>query len=118
MRPAESFIRCRDGPAMVVTSPGGPAGGIRCRQYRSGIIPGGGLGVPGSPSERTAEQMDLGQLPSLSASLPGEAMATLGGLCCCLEALCGDVTAGIVALRRQLRGPAGALTHPPSPPCY
>jgi hypothetical protein len=41
----------------------------------------------------------------------------LGRICCFLGPLCGDVSArGIVALRRQLRGLAGAARSPQPPP--
>jgi hypothetical protein len=55
------------------TSPGGPAGGIGVGNIGKGLLPPqGGAGTP------TAEQQDLGMLPSLTGGLPGEAEATLG----------------------------------------
>ena len=50
-------------------SPGGPAGGVGAG---SGQAPQSGAGMP------TAEQMDLGFLPSLAGGLPGEAEALMG----------------------------------------
>jgi hypothetical protein len=52
------------------TSPGGPAGGIGAN------APAGTM--PQQAMEPTAEQMDLGQIPTLTGGLPGEALATLG----------------------------------------
>jgi hypothetical protein len=66
------------GQGATPTSPGGPAGGIGVGSIGAGIIPGGGLGGPGSPSETTAEMQDLGQIPTLTGGIPGEAMATIG----------------------------------------
>lgn len=60
------------GQGATPTSPGGPAGGIGVSNIGKGLIAPGGAGTP------TAEQMDLGLLPSLTGGLPGEAEAVLG----------------------------------------
>jgi hypothetical protein len=52
------------------TSPGGLAGGI-------GVNAPAGT-RPQQAMEPTAEQMDLGQIPTLTGGLPGEALATFG----------------------------------------
>jgi hypothetical protein len=63
------------GMGATPTSPGGPAGGIGVGNIGTGALPPqGGAGTP------TAEQMDLGMLPSLTGGLPGEAEATLGAI--------------------------------------
>jgi len=66
------------GQGATPTSPGGLAGGIGVGNIGTGMLPGtagvgGGIG-----SEPTAEQQDLGQIPTLTGGLPGEALATLG----------------------------------------
>jgi hypothetical protein len=60
------------GQGATPTSPGGPAGGIGVGNIGKGMIAPGGAETP------TAEQQDLGLLPSLTGGLPGEAEATLG----------------------------------------
>jgi hypothetical protein len=60
------------GQSATPTSPGGPAGGIGVANIGQGMLPTSGAQTP------TAEQQDLGMLPSLTGGLPGEAEATLG----------------------------------------
>jgi hypothetical protein len=66
------------GQGATPTSPGGPAGGIGVGNIGSGMIGGGGLGGAPSSSEPTAEAMDLGQIPTLTGGIPGEAEAVIG----------------------------------------
>ena len=59
------------GQGATPSSPGGPAGGIGVGNIGSGMQPNQG-------AEPTAEQMDLGQIPTLTGGLPGEAEAVIG----------------------------------------
>ena len=60
------------GQGATPTSPGGPAGGIGVGNIGTGALPTNPATTP------TAEQVDLGMIPSLTGGIPGEAMATLG----------------------------------------
>lgn len=67
------------GQGATPTSPGGPAGGITGPLGNVTSGPGGiSLAGTNQSAMPTAEQMDLGMLPSLSGGLPGEAEALLG----------------------------------------
>jgi len=59
-------------------TPGGPAGGIGVANIGRGMLPGSFGPGGGIPSETTAEMMDLGQIPTLTGGIPGEAIATIG----------------------------------------
>jgi len=68
------------GQGATPTSPGGLAGGIGVGNIGTGMLPGtagvgGGIG-----SEPTAEQQDLGQIPTLTGGIPGEALAVIGDI--------------------------------------
>lgn len=60
-------------------SPGGPAGGIGVANIGANITGPEGPGVqPSQGSEPTAEQMDLGQIPSLVGGIPAQFEALMG----------------------------------------
>ena len=60
------------GQGATPTSPGGPAGGIGVQNIGRGMV------ANNPAAEPTAEQMDLGQIPTLTGGLPGEAEAAIG----------------------------------------
>ena len=60
-------------------SPGGPAGGIGVANIGGNITGPEGPGVPPvTAGEPTAEQMDLGQIPSLVGGIPAQFEALMG----------------------------------------
>lgn len=67
------------GQGATPTSPGGPAGGIGVANIGANITGPEGPGVqPNQAAEPTAEQMDLGQIPSLGGGIPAQFEAVLG----------------------------------------